>query len=379
MSDQELTSAERKKLEILERQSMKSEKSGGGFAIAVLVVILICCFIASICFGGFLLLSSLGEQTSVSGIDDKYEYRLLAGEQENEDQILVIKIVGPIYADADLDGAGGLFGVSGTFGYEIKSQLYNAAEEESVKGIILEINSPGGTINGSAAISDGVEYYREKTGKPVIAWISGMGASGSYWAAASADEIIVDTGSIVGSIGVIFGPLKYYDGVVSEGGLLEGEVVTVNGIETTYFTAGEGKDFGNPYRDATEAEKDIIQASVNNEYAKFVQYVSERRDIAQSKIREQIGAHVYGVDQALDLKLIDSVGTRQDSYTRVAELAGVSDYKVVERYLDLGFFDALFGAALNDVSPATAQGASLENTCYFCNRAVALHGNPTQF
>jgi protease IV len=258
----------------------------------------------------------------------------LYGTEGSEYTLLSIKINGVILGSKDeMSDPLGLFEENATYGYEIKKQLYKAAKKDAIKGIILEINSPGGTIYGSNAISDGVTYYREKTGKPVIAHISGLAASGAYWSAVSADHIIADVGSMTGSIGVIFGPFKYYDNPVAEdGGFLMGGIVTQNGIDTMYITAGKSKDFGNPFRRLTDEEIRSLQRIVNNEYDMFVNYVSNRRGIEGATIREKIGALIYDNKTAKELKLIDSIGNKEDSYMMLAKKAKLKEgeYEVIE-------------------------------------------------
>lgn len=232
-----------------------------------------------------------------------------------------------------------------TYGYEVKELLAELAEDDEIKGIILDIDSPGGTIFGSQAIADGVAEYKEKTGKPVIAFVSGMAASGGYWSAASADEIMADSGTAIGSIGVITGPFKHYQDVISESsGLLGGGVETTNGISTQYITAGSYKDLGNPYREMSQQEKDTLQESVNQTYAKFVSYVSQQRSIPEETITGSLGALIYGDIQALERKLIDKQLSKDETYEYLALKAGVTDYQVVEPLKEETFVDALLGA-----------------------------------
>ena len=234
------------------------------------------------------------------------------------------------------------FGLSAqdtAYGYAIKKKLYQAAKDNSVDGIMLDIDSPGGTIYGSRAIADGVAHYKQKTNKPVYAFISGLGASGGYWAAASADKIIVDYGSTVGSIGVISGPFKFYDRPTAEdGGILTGGVVTQNGIETVTLTAGKSKDIGNPYRRLTQSEISALQAGLNNEYEDFVSYVSQRRGIDQATLRDQIGALIYDSRSATAARLTDVVAPREEAYGLLADAAAVPrrDFNVVETVADSG-------------------------------------------
>ncbi|MCC7076029.1 MAG: S49 family peptidase, partial [Acidimicrobiia bacterium] len=182
-----------------------------------------------------------------------------AGREGSENIVLSVPVAGLILGQGDGAG-GGFFGGEVTYGYDVKAALEDAAEIDDVKGVVLDITSGGGTIYGSVAISDGVDRYREETDRPIISFVEGVAASGAYWAAASTDEILVDHGSSVGSIGVIYGPFQFFDRPVAfDGGLLGGGIVTQNGISVTYFTAGRGKDMGNPFRPLTDEEISIAQ------------------------------------------------------------------------------------------------------------------------
>ncbi|QQR52839.1 S49 family peptidase [bacterium] len=303
-------------------------------------------------------------------------------------QLLSIKVEGIIAGETEADTFfGSLGGLSS--GYAIKDQLIAAADSPDIKGVILEINSPGGTIYGSHAIADGVEYYRTQTKKPVYAFISGMGDSGAYWAAASTDKILADYGSDTGSIGVIMGPFEYYNKVIAtDGGLLGGGVITQNGVEQTYITAGRSKDIGNPYRRLTGDEVALLQRQVNNEYENFVAYVASRRQLTADTIKNQIGALSYDNKTAKDLKLIDATANRDDAYSLLAEAAQVgADYTVVRSDSSTGFITSLLGAIKHGRWPQAAAQPSQSDisarTCALTKTMLAYHGDvaelcPTQ-
>lgn len=299
---------------------------------------------------------------------------------DGANQLLSIKVEGVIAGQSESEGfLGSLAGLSS--GYEVKDQLIAAAEDSTIKGVVLEINSPGGTIYGAHAIADGVEYYRTQTKKPVYAFISGMGASGAYWAAASTDKILADYGTDTGSIGVIMGPFEYYNKVIAtDGGLLGGGVITQNGVEQTYITAGRSKDIGNPYRRLTNDEIASLQRQVNNEYDNFVAYVSARRSITADTIKTQIGAMSYDNKTAQSLKLIDATADRDEAYDQLAEAAGVSqDYTIVRTDDATGFFATLMSAIKHGrwphVQAAPTQADITAKTCALTKSMLAYHGN----
>jgi protease-4 len=301
----------------------------------------------------------------------KYSYHY--GDELSNNVLLSIPITGIILGDKTIeDEWTALFASSGvTYGYEVKEILLKAAAEDTVSAVVLEIDSPGGTIYGSAAISDGVAAYREQTGKPVFAYIAGMAASGGYWAAASADTILADVGTGIGSIGVISGPFKYYDRVISEdGGAFLGGVVTIGGVQTQYFTAGEHKDMGNPYRQLSVKETATLQEMVNDSYAQFVSYVAERRGLDTAMVRNQIQALLYGNEQAERLQLIDRTASKQEAYALLATAAAVKEYQVKRPQLESRFFGSLLGAV---AQPSASKVAGVR--CPLSSHVLAYHGD----
>jgi protease-4 len=369
-----------------ERQARANEANGGknGLLLVVLSAILICCLILFACIGSFVFLGSLDAESVTTSSDGQFSYNHVYGDETSDNRYLSVVIAGPIYTNSDTDGIGfSLLGSTAlTYGYDVKETLYRAAEDDSIDGIILEINSPGGTITGSQAISDGVDYYREQTGNPVIAHCSGLCASGSYWAAISADHIILDAGSLTGSIGVLYGPFQYYDTVLEEGSFL-GSVLTQNGIETDFFVGGEYKDNGSPYRRLTEEEIELVQANVDEEYNKFVSYVAERRELSETEIREDVKALVYSNDIAIELGLADETGNREYAYDDLAERDEVDldDYQIIREAQILGFWDEVFATANGNDDELLAELKSQQElnnqvSCQLCDVPVYFHGNP---
>lgn len=283
-------------------------------------------------------------------------------------------------------GGGGLFGPSDiTYGYTVKEQLATLARRSSVDGIILEVDSPGGTIFGSKAIADGVADYQAATGKPVIAYVSGISASGGVYAMAGSDEIYADHGTLVGSIGVIFGPFSRYNNVVSiDGGLLGGGVTTEDGIEVEFLTAGRSKDFGNPYRAMTIEERTVLQEGLDDAYAEFVGHVSVGRDIPEADIEKDLGALIFGEQQAVANGLIDGVANREAIYVLAAEAAGLGSGETwrVDRIEPppTGFLEALTGSAdaTGDQGSADLGSQSLRTNplCLGSAAILAYHGDP---
>jgi protease-4 len=299
---------------------------------------------------------------------------IIYGKEDAKHQFISIPITGIILGDrSDIGDPFGVFEQTLTYGYEIKATLRDLAEDTRVDGVILEINSPGGTIYGAKAIADGVLYYKEKTGKPVISFVSGLAASGAYWSAVSADKIFADQGTSVGSIGVIFGPFEYYDKVLAkDSGILLGGVVTQNGIESLFITAGKSKDFGNPFRRLTAEEISRMQSMVNNEYDMFVDYVASRRSIPKKTIIEDIGALVYDGKSGKEKNLIDMISNKDDAYKALAKLANVpeDDFSVSQEYPKKGLLMTILES--RRMTTPLRSSASL---CGLTKVVLAYHGN----
>ncbi|HOU75720.1 MAG TPA: S49 family peptidase [Candidatus Dojkabacteria bacterium] len=316
------------------------KKRGWCLVVSILLVFIIICGMCS--FFSIWFLSAVSKGSALN-------YETVYGDENSKNKILSIKIDGTILNEAP-DAAS--FWVDDTYiyGYSIRDVIINASDDSSIKGIILEISSPGGTITGTKTIADAIEYYKDKTGNPVVAYGQGTVASGGYWLACSADYFVLDYGSNVGNIGVIFGPFAYYDVVLAEdGGILGGGVITQNGIEYNYITAGQYKDIGSPYRVMSETEVQSLQKGVDNEYNEFVKQVSEGRGIEELEIKSNIKALIYDNLEAERLNLIDESGNKYVAYQKIAEMASLGDdFQIIRDSSASGVIGSFWGMLGNN-------------------------------
>lgn len=313
----------------------------------------------------FIILSSAADSsTDPDHIDTEkqtYEYKLLSGPESSEQRILSVRIDGIILDEPTQSNPLMFFEEGITYGVEVKKTLERAANDPKIKAVFLEINSPGGTVTGSRAISDGIEYYRAKTKKPIYAHIGTQGLSGGYWSAAATDYITADKGTLVGSIGVILGPFKRYKDIVSEGGGFSGTVQTLEPIETFFFTAGEYKDTGSPYRAMADEEKKHWQSLVNESYAMFTRHVAGHRNIAADSLVKNVKAFPYDSKQALDFKLIDAIGSRDYSLNQLEKKAGLknNDYQLIQEKKKYSGLNQLFSVVSNIGKPRVTPSSML--------------------
>ncbi len=201
--------------------------------------------------------------------------------------------------------------------------LDRANKDPAIDAIFLDIDSPGGSVVASKQI---VAKIRE-IDKPVVSWIGELGASGAYYIAASSDYIISDGDSITGSIGVI-SILPNFTGLMEKLG------VQMDSIKT-----GELKDVGSPYNTLTDEEKAIFQGLVDEAFVAFVNDLRTFRGdrLNQSKFDGVLDGRIVSGRQALDIGLVDQVGTRQEALLKVSELAGFEGKPTLHPFIEEEF------------------------------------------
>ncbi|OUD13840.1 S49 family peptidase [Thioflexithrix psekupsensis] len=318
-------------------------------------------------------------KTSTDPLELEYQY--VTGAAESKNYLLQINIDGVILGivPEGLPTAPGLMGFSVTYGYAVREQLVKAAEQDEIKGVLLRLQTPGGTIFGSRAIFDGIKYYQEKTNKPVFAYVEGLSASGGMMAMVGADKIYADHGSMVGSIGVLGPSLFYFNKPTAfDGGLLAGGIVTEGGIEQTLVSAGRYKDLGNPFRRITAEELAHLQASIDEEYNYFVEHVAVARDILPDVLRNELGAQILGNAQAEQYHLIDGTLSYHDTLDQLAQQVGLekSDYRVVTPHTEpVGLLGQLLRIKSMFSTHTTPQQVT-QHLCDMVQLPLAYYGDP---
>lgn len=194
---------------------------------------------------------------------------------------------------------------------EVVDQIDEAASNEFVKGILLNVDSPGGAVAPSIEVAYAIKRAREK--KPVIVYASGTLASGSYYASIWANEIIANPGSMVGSIGVIM-----------QGADLS-ELMSKIGIKTQSVQAGKYKKVGASDREWTEYEINELNKVIQGTYDLFTTDVANARGLDIKKRDLFANAHIFTAKQAKEVGLIDNLGVEYDAKKRVENLSGVRE------------------------------------------------------
>ena len=193
----------------------------------------------------------------------------------------------------------------------VVDELKQFADDNSVKAIILHVNSPGGGVAASEEIYRQVKRIRDDKKKRIVASIETVGASGAYYVSSATSKIYADEGSIVGSIGVISEWVNYED------------LLKWARLKQITMKAGEFKDTGNPARELTPAEKAYLQSLIDNMHTQFIRAVADGRHMKMDDVRTMANGKVWTGQQALALKMIDQIGDFQGVVKDTAKAVGI--------------------------------------------------------
>ncbi len=216
---------------------------------------------------------------------------------------------------------------------EVYRQLKAAREDAAVKGIIVRVNSPGGTISASDRIYRQIRDFREKESRPTVAFMQGMAASGGYYASVACEEIIAEPTAITGSIGVVMSHFVFQD-------LLENKL----GIQPVFLTKGQKKDWPSSFRKPTDEELSYIDDRLlEPAYQRFVGVVKEgrRQVLSEAEVMKLADGSIFVAPEAQAVELIDKTGYLDDAIAMVKDRAGIDKAQVIEYRKPLSFLDLL--------------------------------------
>jgi protease-4 len=197
-------------------------------------------------------------------------------------------------------------------------QLDECARDDSVKAVVLRVNSPGGSVTTSDIMYNALIQFRKETHKPVIASAQEVMASGSYYVSCASDKIVVNPTSIVGSIGVIFDSFDFED------------TLTKLGIRSEAIKSAPLKDMGSPYKHLTPEAREVMQGMVDEYYARFKNLVASNRGITDTNSMDLVSdGRVFSGTRAVELKLADQTGGLPDAINLARQMSGATGAKAV--------------------------------------------------
>jgi protease-4 len=189
-------------------------------------------------------------------------------------------------------------------------QLKKFVKDDSVKAIVLRINSPGGGVAPSQEIYEEVKKARAK--KPILSSLGALAASGGYYIACATQRVYANPGTITGSIGVIMPFMNVKD------------LVEKLGVKGMTVKSGAFKDMGSPLRDMTPGERELLQGVVDNVHLQFVNAVADGRNLDREDVLRIADGRIFTGEQAKGLGLVDVLGNLEDAISDAGKIGKIS-------------------------------------------------------
>ena len=223
---------------------------------------------------------------------------------------------------------------------DLRMALQQARDDDRVKGVVLEVDSPGGEVTASDMIYNAVVKTRAR--KPVVVYMDSLAASGGYYVSCGGKYLMANETTITGSIGVIIQTLNYE------------QLFNKVGLASVVFKSGKFKDLLNGARPMTPEEREFVQNFVMKTYDKFLGIVAKERNLPADGLRNSIAdGRIFSGKEALENKLIDGVGQIEDAYAKAKQLGGAPEATVVKYAAPFSLFR--FFRALGETNQSKLQ------------------------
>ncbi len=220
-------------------------------------------------------------------------------------------------------------------------QLQQVKDDETVKGIILKINSPGGGVIESKQIYEAIKAIQKDRKIPVYSSMGSMAASGGYYISAPADKIFADEETMTGSIGVIMQGVNY------------SKLAEKYGIEFETIKTGPYKDIMSGSREMTKDERKILQDMVNESYNRFLNVIADGRDMSKADVKKLADGRIYSGSQAKKVGLVDELGYEEDAIASMKKDYDLKNAEVFE-YTASSDWTSMFAVKVNSILSGSA-------------------------
>lgn len=287
---------------------------------------------AQICSVFFILLFSGCAYVNVSVIQPVTPLKEQLVEGKGKAKILLLNISGFISEKGQSDRL--KLQHSPSLVSEVRETLQKALKDSSIAGVIVKINSPGGTVTASDIIYHELMNFKKQKKVPVYACITSLGTSGAYYIAAAADKVYSHPTAVTGSIGVI--ALKF-----NVAGLM-----TKLGIEEETIKSGDKKDLFSPFRELTLEEREIIQSIIDELHGRFVDIVYDQRKgtLKRQDLETLADGRIYTAGSALTLKLVDKIGYMDDVITEMKSSLSIKDASIIAYGRNGGYVGSIYSS-----------------------------------
>jgi protease-4 len=264
----------------------------------------------------------------ITPVSDTYELqKVTVAPGSKSDKVAIVEVQGDLLDER----AGGLFQAGENPLSLFAQELDQIADDDSVKAVVLRVNSPGGSVTTSDTMYDILLRFRAKTHKPVVAAAMEVDASGAYYVSCAADRIVVSPTSIVGSIGVIFESFNFETTLDKIG-------VEVNAIKSAPL-----KDMASPYKHLTPQARQVMQDMVDEYYGRFKNVVATSRGIKDAATLGLVtDGRVFSGDRAVTLGLADQTGRLDDAVDLARKLANVPAGEVIMYKRPYGYSGSIY-------------------------------------
>jgi protease-4 len=296
------------------------------------------CLLAILCTGcgSFLI-------TPVTNSNELDQVQVKSGGVFNGSKIAIVEVEGLI---ANAKSSGFLQPTENPVSLFVQ-ELDAAADDSSVKAVVLRVNSPGGTVTASDLLYQELLRFKAKTHKPVVASAQEVCASGAFYVSCGADRIVAQPTSILGSIGVIFNTLDLTDAMAKLG--LRSE--TIKDEKGTY------KDLGSPFHHMTDDERKVMQAMVEEDFSRFQNVVATNRH--PPDLAAVTNGQVFSGERAKDLGLVDQVGLLDDAIATAKDMAHAPGASVVMYKRPYGYEGSIYAESHVNAPQAQAENRTL--------------------
>jgi len=232
----------------------------------------------------------------------------------------------------------GLIEINGPIAFEMRSTAFSSLgassildqidafkKDANVKGLLIRINSPGGTVGASQEIFNALLTLKKDRKIPIFVSIADVGASGAYYVALAGDAIYANPGSLIGSIGVLIGNINY------------SELANKHGVYLNLYKSGAYKDILSSWRASTDAEDKLLNTLIQDVYDQFVTAVAQQRNLATNVIKALAQGQIYTGKAAKTHQLIDQLGGYTIALNDLAKQAGITGEPTIIKKDKLGF------------------------------------------
>ncbi len=216
---------------------------------------------------------------------------------------------------------------------KIVSEIKDANDNPNIKAILVEINSPGGSVVATKEIASALKSVN----KTKVCWMREVAASGAYWIATTCDKIVADNFTITGSIGVT-GSYLEFSGLFNK-----------YGINYVRLVSGKEKDIGTPYREPTQEELNKVQGIIDSIRNAFVKEVAENRNLSVEYVDKIADGSIYTGEEAKSMGLVDAIGGKDKALDIIKESTNLTKIKLVEPKKEMTLVDMVSSMASREM------------------------------